>query len=105
MTNNSNYWNEKWVKINFEPAENPPHYEVSNYGRLRSFQGIEKGGTIIKGSVIQGYRSLNIRVLGGKTINNYVHKLVATHFTIQQTELHKYVIHLDLTNKTTITKT
>lgn len=94
MTKNSNYWNEKWVKIGFETVENPPHYEVSNYGRLRSFQNDQKGGSIIRGSVIQGYRSLNIRVLG-KTINNYVHKLVAAYFTNQETELHKYVIHLD----------
>ena len=77
---NQSYWNERWAVIVFEGVENPPHYEVSNYGRLRSFQNEEKGGTIIKGSVIQGYRSLNIRLSGGKTINRYVHKLVADHF-------------------------
>jgi len=38
-----NYWNEKWVPIEFEGVENPPRYEVSNYGRLRSFQNEEKG--------------------------------------------------------------
>ena len=90
----ANYWNEKWVKIDFEQVENPPHYEVSNYGRLKSFQSEEKGA-IIKGSVIQGYRSLNIRLSGGKTINRYVHKLVATYFTIQPTLLHKFIAHLD----------
>lgn len=92
---NQNYWNEKWVVITFDGIENPPHYEVSNYGRLRSFQNEEKGGTIIKGSVIQGYRSLNIRISGGKTINRYVHKLVADLFVERQSQESKYVIHLD----------
>lgn len=83
------------MKINFEDVENPPHYEVSNYGRLKSFQSQEKG-VIIKGSVIQGYCSLNIRLSGGgKTINRYVHKLVITYFSTQPSPLHKYIIHLD----------
>ncbi|MCU0339236.1 MAG: NUMOD4 motif-containing HNH endonuclease [Spirosomaceae bacterium] len=89
------YWNEKWVVIPFDGVENPPRYEVSNYGRIRSFQSGNTKGTIIRGSVIQGYRSLNIRVVGGKTINRYVHKLVAELFTGGQSESKKYVIHLD----------
>ena len=91
----SSYWNEKWIRINFGEIENAPHYEVSNYGRLKSFQG-SKEGTFIKGSVIQGYRSLNIRVNGGATINRYIHKLVAEYFLVKTAdETKKYVIHLD----------
>ena len=92
---NSSYWNEEWVRIAFEEVENTPHYEVSNYGRLKSFQTDPKEGSLINGSVIQGYRSLNIRVAGGKTINRYVHKLVAEYFTVRASEDHRYVIHLD----------
>lgn len=98
------FWNEKWVVIVFEGIENPPHYEVSNYGRLRSFQsasatrsGAETGhipSKFIKGSVIQGYRSLNIRS-GGKTLNRYVHKLVAEHFSKRENPEQTFVIHLD----------
>ncbi|RYF67715.1 MAG: hypothetical protein EOO39_20740, partial [Cytophagaceae bacterium] len=98
------FWNEKWVVIVFEGIENPPHYEVSNYGRLRSFQsasatrlGIGASQTtskFIKGSVIQGYRSLNIRS-GGKTLNRYVHKLVAEHFSNREQPDQTFVIHLD----------
>lgn len=91
----SSYWNEMWVRINFEEVENAPHYEISNYGRLKSFQSDPKEGTIINGSVIQGYRSLNIRVSGGRTINRYVHKLVAEYFLGQRSEDQKFVIHLD----------
>jgi len=61
---NQSFWNEKWVTIPFDTIENPPRYEVSNYGRIRSFQSGKTEGTIIKGSVIQGYRSLNIRSQG-----------------------------------------
>lgn len=90
---NQSFWNEKWVLIVFDGVENPPRYEVSNYGRLRSFQSGE-GGTIIKGSIIQGYRSLNIRA-NGKTLNRYVHKLVAEHFSARKSDEHTFVIHLD----------
>ncbi|GAB3889135.1 HNH endonuclease [Spirosoma agri] len=97
---NQSFWNEKWVPILFDGVVNPPRYDVSNYGRLRSFQGARPdssgnvSGTIIKGSVIQGYRSLNIRT-DGKTLNRYVHKLVAEQFLARQQEDQTFVIHLD----------
>ncbi|GAB3561199.1 hypothetical protein GCM10027578_01410 [Spirosoma luteolum] len=99
-----NFWNEKWVSIVFSDIENPPHYEVSNYGRLRSFQTNKRNRStdvnspvesiLIKGSVIQGYRSLNIRSQG-KTLNRYVHKLVAENFVQREKSDQTYVIHLD----------
>jgi hypothetical protein len=91
---NQSYWNEQWARIRFDEVETPPHYEVSNYGRLRSFQSGVAGGTIIRGSVIQGYRSLNIRA-GGKTLNRYVHKLVAEYFLDAPKPDQKYVVHRD----------
>ncbi len=89
-------WAEKWspIVIDVEGVEQPPRYEVSNFGRLRSFQNTEKG-EIIKGSVIQGYRSLNIRLPKGKSFNRYVHKLVAETFVEKPSIDHKFVIHLD----------
>jgi HNH endonuclease/NUMOD4 motif len=97
MSNSSYNWAEKWVPILIvvEGVENPPSYEVSNLGRLRSFQGFDKKGKIIKGSVIQGYKSLNIRLSQGKSFNRYVHKLVAESFAKRMSEEHKFVIHLD----------
>ncbi len=87
------FWNEKWLPIVYADVLNPPRYEVSDYGRLRSYQtGPEP--VIIKGSVIQGYRSLNIRC-GGKTISRYVHKLVAECFLPPAKPGHTFVIHLD----------
>ncbi|MDZ7933530.1 MAG: NUMOD4 domain-containing protein [Emticicia sp.] len=89
-------WVEKWtpIVIDVEGVEKPPRYEVSNFGRLRSFQNNEKG-EIIKGSVIQGYKSLNIRLPKGKSFNRYVHKLVAETFVQKPSLDHKFVIHLD----------
>jgi len=89
-------WAEKWtpIVIDVEGVEHPPRYEVSNFGRLRSFQNSEKGD-IIKGSVIQGYKSLNIRLPKGKSFNRYVHKLVAETFVEKPSIDHKFVIHLD----------
>lgn len=101
---NQSFWYEKWTPIVFEGIENPPRYDISNYGRLRSYQSgsaasrVESTGrtegTLIKGSVIQGYRSLNIRS-GGKTLNRYVHKLVAEHFVERQHPHQTFVIHAD----------
>ena len=89
-------WAEKWVPIiiDVEGVEHPPRYEISNFGRLKSLQSSEKG-EIIKGSVIQGYRSLNVRLPKGKSFNRYVHKLVAETFVSKPSLEHKFVIHLD----------
>ena len=101
---NQSFWHEKWTPIVFENIENPPRYHISNYGRLLSFQSVSSAnrvpanrtpeGTLIKGSVIQGYRSLNIRS-GGKTLNRYVHKLVAEYFVVREHPGQTFVIHMD----------
>ncbi len=93
--NKHSFWNERWVKIDFGGFEDDPHYEVSNYGRLKSFQTKPDEGVIIKGSTIQGYPSLNIRIPGRKSANRYVHKLVAEYFVKKPSEEHEFVIHLD----------
>ena len=94
--NNASFWNEKWVEIPFpEVEENPPSYKVSNYGRIRSFQNDTLNGEIINGSKIQGYKSLNIRAKGKKSLNRYVHKLVAQFFLSKDNEDKKFVLHLD----------
>ncbi|WP_375444985.1 HNH endonuclease [uncultured Fibrella sp.] len=95
MTNKipATFWNEQWVPIVFKDIDNPPVYQVSSYGRLRSFQS-DSQGSIIRGSVIQGYRSLNIRKKG-KIVNRYIHKLVAEYFLEAGRPDQTYVLHLD----------
>ena len=80
-----NFWNEVWKRIEFPEFENEIHYEISNYGRIKSFQNSSEG-KLIKGSKIQGYFSLNIKHQQ-KSINRYVHKLVAEYFVKKQKDL------------------
>ena len=93
--NNASFWNEKWIEIPFPEVENPPLYKISNYGRIRSFQNDTLNGEIINGSKIQGYKSLNIRAKNKKSLNRYVHKLVAEFFLPKDNEDKKFVLHLD----------
>lgn len=96
MKKNISFWNEKWVDIPFPEVETQPLYQVSNYGRLKSFQNDPKEGDIIGGSKIQGYKSLNIRAKGNKSLNRYVHKLVAIFFAPKdENPDKKFVLHLD----------
>ena len=88
-----NYWNEKWERINFPEFDNQIHYEISNYGRIKSFQNTQEG-VLIQGSLIQGYQSLNVR-FQNKSVNHYLHKLVAKHFCPQNNPKDTFVIHLD----------
>ena len=91
-----NQSNEQWQRIVIEvpDEENSPHYEISSLGRLKSFQN-DKEGKLLKGSVIQGYRSLNIRLSKGKSFNRYIHKLVAEFFVEKKSDNHIFVIHKD----------
>ena len=88
-----NYWNEKWERIDFPEFDNQIHYEISNYGRIKSFQNTQEG-VLIHGSLIQGYQSLNVR-FHNKSVNHYIHKLVAKHFCPQNNPKDTFVIHLD----------
>jgi hypothetical protein len=88
-----NYWNEKWERIDFPEFDNQIHYEISNYGRIKSFQNTDEG-VLIHGSLIQGYQSLNVR-FQNKSVNHYTHKLVAKHFCQQNSPKDTFVIHLD----------
>ena len=89
----ANYWNEKWERIDFPEFDNQIHYEISNYGRIKSFQNTQEG-VLIQGSLIQGYQSLNVR-FQNKSVNHYLHKLVAKHFCQQNSPKDTFVIHLD----------
>jgi hypothetical protein len=88
-----NYWNEKWERIDFPEFDNKIHYEISNFGRIKSFQNTQEG-ILIHGSLIQGYQSLNVR-FQNKSVNHYLHKLVAKHFCQQNSPKDTFVIHLD----------
>lgn len=89
------YRNEIWKEIDFGSDIDHPKYEISNYGRIKSYAIDQEKGVIIKGSVVQGYNTINIRLPNKKLINRYVHKLVAQAFLKKESKEHNFVIHLD----------
>lgn len=87
--------NEEWKKVDFGD-KNLPSYEVSNYGRIKSYAYKKYPfGKIINGSTVNGYRTINVRMENGETQSKYIHKLVAEFFVKKVHKYQTYVIHKD----------
>ncbi len=90
------HWNERWLPVQFKDDTCKTHYQVSNFGRIKSIQratGVEK---LIKGSTVdRGFKILNVRLANGKRDSVMIHRFVARHFVPRPSEAHKYVIHID----------
>ncbi|OFX18124.1 MAG: hypothetical protein A2033_03635 [Bacteroidetes bacterium GWA2_31_9] len=81
---------EEWKAISI--TENM--YEVSNYGRVKSYFYNKVDGRIIQPGVIRGFLVVNLKV-DNKTKTHYVHKLVAEEFVPKNSKDDTVVIHLD----------
>lgn len=93
------YKDEKWKDIiidNIMPSEK---YQISNFGRMRSFKVSAEHPRIIKGSWLAGYNAIIIKLKNKKSSTFYVHKLVAMNFLDKENEDKAYVIHLDYNNR------
>ncbi|OFX62060.1 MAG: hypothetical protein A2046_15450 [Bacteroidetes bacterium GWA2_30_7] len=73
-------------------------YEVSNYGRVKSFFYNKVDGRIIQPGVIRGFLVVNLKI-NEKTKTHYVHKLVAEEFVPKTKKDETVVIHLDWDKK------
>ncbi|MEH0155671.1 NUMOD4 domain-containing protein [Limibacter armeniacum] len=81
---------EVWKEIDFTDKK----YEISNFGRVRSYARSSKG-EIIKGRDIGGgYLSIDCKINGTKK-SFYVHRLVAQHFLEKPSKNANIVIHKD----------
>ncbi len=80
---------EQWKKITFADK----HYEISNYGRIKSFNGSEEG-KILKCGNVRGFATIGLRVQGKKK-QFCVHKLAAEYFIPRDDENQSVVIHKD----------
>ncbi|MCX7986916.1 MAG: NUMOD4 motif-containing HNH endonuclease [Bacteroidales bacterium] len=89
-----NYPGEIWKKLVVEDLHPSELYEISNYGRLKSFKTHPRG-RIIRIPLIKGYRAIVLKLNNNKTVTKYIHKLVAEHFLPKDSELQQYVIHID----------
>ena len=86
---------EIWKPLKINGLAENEIYDISNYGRIKSYKVIKKEGSIIKGSTLKGYKILNIKLENKKRTTKYIHKLVAESFIPKDNNLQQYVIHLD----------
>jgi len=95
MDKDQTFWNEVWVELTTDNLADSENYQISNYGRIKSFKVEVKDGQIINGSNIGGYKTITLRKISGKRVAKYVHRLVAEHFIERSAEDQIYVIHMD----------
>jgi hypothetical protein len=81
---------EQWKELSFPDKK----YEISNYGRVRSFCYNKDIGKMVKPGNIKGFYNVSLRV-GGKKRSYLVHKLTAEYFIPRDNEDQSVVIHLD----------
>ncbi|MFN8165774.1 MAG: NUMOD4 domain-containing protein [Bacteroidia bacterium] len=86
--------NEEWKEIRIEAKKQRTRYGVSNTGRVCSFKESLKEYKVLKGTLVNGYPALKIKV-GAKDYQFYIHKLVAGHFVSKGGRGKDFVIHLD----------
>lgn len=86
---------EIWEFININGVASNEKYQVSNFGRIKSFKIDKENGAIINGSSLKGYRILNVKLENNKRTTKYIHKLVAECFIPKDNDKQEHVIHLD----------
>jgi hypothetical protein len=87
---------EKWRQVVFDNWESMQRkYAVSNTGRVASYiKAVEKDGALLKGSEIEGYRVLRLRVKGAYVAFLF-HRMVAEAFCKKPSKEHTLVLHLN----------
>jgi hypothetical protein len=85
---------EQWKTLFIPDVHEYERYEISNYGRIKSFK-CQPQGKIIKNPNVKGYAVLVIKLMNKKSTTKYVHKMVAEHFLPRDNDLQQYVIHKD----------
>jgi len=89
------YKDEVWKRLHLKGFDNGVKYEISNYGRVKSFAYDKENGRILKGGMVQGYPMVAFSKYNEKRISRYIHKLVAENFLEKETTEQRYVIHFD----------
>ena len=93
---NENYLLEKWINIEFEEnISEKEFYQISTYGRVKSFKIEPEFGMIIKLFSVGGYKRLPLVQQNGKRTARYIHKLVAQAFIEKTDDSQQFVIHID----------
>jgi len=87
---------EKWRQVVFDNWETMQRkYAISSMGRMASYNDqVLKDGVLLKGSDIEGYKVLRLRV-NGKYVAFLFHRLVAEYFIKKRNLENSLVIHLN----------
>ncbi len=87
---------EIWKPLHFSGWKNlRKKYALSTNGRIASFyEDVEEDGTLLKGSLTTGYRTLNLH-RPGENGTLYIHREIARLFIPKPSAKHKYVIHIN----------
>ena len=81
---------EFWKELQFTDKK----YEISNYGRIKSYCYDKTKGRLVKPGNIKGFYNVSLRV-DGKKRSYLVHKLTAEYFVSKESDDQTVVIHLD----------
>ena len=69
-------------------------YQVSNFGRIKSFALDKVNGRIMKFIDLKGFNTISLKI-EGKDVRFLVHKLTAISWVTRESEIHRFVVHLD----------
>jgi hypothetical protein len=86
--------NEIWKEIRLNSKGQTTRYAVSNRGRISSFKSKADDRKILKGTVVNGYPALKVRI-SEEDYQFYVHKLVAQYFVKKAGRSKEFVLHHD----------
>ncbi len=93
---------ERWKEIKLHKGLRK-NYAISNKGRLASFtEGVFKDGTLLKGSLQEGYKILRYRIRKGDVIEHkfvFFHTLVAEAFCKQKSSKYNKIVFKDYNRK------
>jgi hypothetical protein len=81
---------EEWREI----PSSRGRYQISSYGRIKSFAVKREKGQIMKCSVIKNFKYV-VLTNGNRKIHYFIHKLVAQAWHQRPSEKHTIVTHLD----------
>jgi len=91
---------EEWAKVTFKRPTKTKNYYISNLGRSKSIDKETKEEKELKTHPDhRGFFRASIKVEGNLNQALYVHKEVAKHFVVPESEDHIHVIHKDLNRK------
>lgn len=88
------YSDEKAIRLPIKKSVKGFSYAITNYGRAIQYITTPEEGVFLKGSSVEGYPALAIRLKGFRK-TYLIHRLVAEYFLKRPSPQHKFVIHLN----------